>query len=194
MTVNWFGLGLMLKIVLTGIICMGAGTLFGITANRIFRLSFTAPELPADGVVIMLGVLECLTWSVTTFRLSWAFLYAVTFCVITAGCESGICFLWRKREKERLQSPSMQVVHHRQDDGFHLYAQIILLVLLALLMIFLSEYFYKPDADDAFYVSNVNLFLHSDRINQYDSSFGISSLGTVPMYDFQIWETFSFPP
>lgn len=88
----------------------------------------------------------------------------------------------------------MQVVHHRQDDSFHLYAQIILLVLLALLMIFLSEYFYKPDADDAFYVSNVNLFLHSDRINQYDSSFGISSLGTVPMYDFQIWETFSFPP
>lgn len=70
MTVNWFGLGLMLKILLTGIICMGAGTLFGITANRIFRLSFTAPELPEDGVVIMLGVLECLTWSVTTFRLS----------------------------------------------------------------------------------------------------------------------------
>lgn len=55
---------------MTGIICMGAGTLFGITANRIFRLSFTAPELPEDGVVIMLGVLECLTWSVTTFRLS----------------------------------------------------------------------------------------------------------------------------
>lgn len=70
MTVNWFGLGLMLKILLTGIICMGAGTLFGITANRIFRLSFTAPELPEDGVVIMLVVLECLTWSVTTFRLS----------------------------------------------------------------------------------------------------------------------------
>lgn len=57
-----------------------------------------------------------------------------------------------------------------------------------LIQIILTLCYYRSDADDSFYVSNVMLFQKSSVLNIYDSSFGITSLGTVPMYDFQIWE------
>ncbi len=62
-----------------------------------------------------------------------------------------------------------------------------LLVTAAVLAVLLV--LYRADADDSFYVSNAALFQHMDRLNQYDSSFGITTLGTVPMYDFQVWES-----
>lgn len=56
-------------------------------------------------------------------------------------------------------------------------------------LIVLVIVFFRSDADDSFYVSNATLFQNSVNLNAYDSSFGIKELGTVPMYDFQVWES-----
>lgn len=62
-------------------------------------------------------------------------------------------------------------------------------LMITVILIIFVIIFYRSDADDSFYVSNATLFQNSDRLNLYDSSFGIKRLGTVPMYDFQIWES-----
>lgn len=48
---------------------------------------------------------------------------------------------------------------------------------------------FRSDSDDSFYVSNVALFANSSVLNPFDSSMGSHVVGTVPMYDFQIWES-----
>ena len=65
----------------------------------------------------------------------------------------------------------------------------ILSIIITLFLVMITFVFYRSDADDSFYVSNVALFQSSSVLNPYDSSFGITTLGTVPMYDFQIWES-----
>jgi len=46
-----------------------------------------------------------------------------------------------------------------------------------------------PDSDDSLYVSNVALFSVSRTINPFDSSMGDVTTQTVPVYDFQTWES-----
>lgn len=61
--------------------------------------------------------------------------------------------------------------------------------LVTAIIIAITFVLYRSDADDSFYVSNAALFQNSNLLNMYDSSFGNKSLGTVPMYDFQVWES-----
>ena len=64
-----------------------------------------------------------------------------------------------------------------------------IVALVTIILIFIVLVLYRSDADDSFYVSNATLFQNTNILNQYDSSFGNKSVGTVPMYDFQIWES-----
>lgn len=62
-------------------------------------------------------------------------------------------------------------------------------ILVTMVLIVITFLLYRSDADDSFYVSNAALFQNSSILNPYDSSFGNTLLGTVPMYDFQVWES-----
>ena len=135
------------------------------------------PGIPclAVGFVLFLGLTELLTFWMVAFslpRISFSLLVAVIYLLLMIP---GL---------NRISLPQLP----RTFTLRKLAARHGLWIGITLLMILLVIFFYRPDADDSFYVSNAALFQQTSRLNPYDSSFGIPSLGTVPMYDFQIWE------
>ncbi len=129
----------------------------------------------AIGFVLFLGLTQLLTFWMVTFslpRICFSLLAAVIYLLLMIP---GLCKISLPRLNQPL-SLRKQLARHGLWIG------------ITLLMILLVLFFYRPDADDSFYVSNAALFQQASRLNPYDSSFGIPGLGTVPMYDFQIWE------
>lgn len=97
--------------------------------------------------------------------------------IILAGTIGGICCTKQKTTKNIFCK-------------FEIKWEYVILFLTVIIICGFMLLYYRSDADDSFYVSNVLLFSKSNRLNPYDSSFGNSSFGTVPMYDFQIWESY----
>ncbi|MCB5953474.1 DUF6077 domain-containing protein [Enterococcus sp. CWB-B31] len=137
---------------------------FGINAVRIERLSI--------GFVFHMALIQLFGWFFVAFR--WpmsAFILQVIF-ISFFGIILGISREAYKAEKRKIEWSGLIVLG-------------ILLFQITLLFIM-----YRSDADDSFYVSNVTLFQNSQNLNLYDGSFGNPLLGTVPMYDFEIWEAY----
>lgn len=127
------------------------------------------------GFVSQLAIIELLGWWMVAFAQSFNLFAALVIGVNLLGMLGGMYVAVYKIKQKHFIKPHIK------------WEQILLLVVITVLIIFLFL-FYRSDADDSFYVSNVLLFSKSDTLNPYDSSFGNSSFGTVPMYDFQIWE------
>lgn len=133
-------------------------------------------EYIAAGLVVLLGLIELFGWFFVAFRLKRS-LFALLVVLIVA------CLVIAAVKGNALRKAG------RRRTGRYGRA-VIPVILVTAVLIVATMLVYRSDADDSFYVSNVALFAQSDRLNPYDSSFGIESLGTAPMYDFQIWEAF----
>lgn len=130
-------------------------------------------EYIAVGFVGLIGLIEFFGWYFVAFqwKRNW-------FAVLVLGIP--LCFL--------IPAVRRKTLSRRSKCRFD--RTMILVLAVTAFLILITMAVYRSDADDSFYVSNVALFADSDRLNPYDSSFGIEELGTVPMYDFQIWEAF----
>lgn len=131
-------------------------------------------ELISIVFIGILALLELLGWELVAYQFStWCF-YLITVLIVISVIVLLIHMIKREKICIRLTINSYMMI---------LFVEIIFTIVMLSL-------FYKSDADDSFYVSNVALFAKSNTINPYDSSFGIQGTSTVSMYDFQIWESF----
>lgn len=135
----------------------------------------------AVGFVVNLALTQFLGWCLVAFRMKTAYFVALVGIISVASIVAGI--LTEKREKP------LKVQDHGGRTSNKINMALILAAAILLLQLVMTGVLYRADADDSFYVSNVLQFSHSSYLNLYDSSMGIHSLGTVPMYDFQIWES-----
>lgn len=131
------------------------------------------------GFVVQMALIELLGWWMVAFRKP--FMLFEILCILIMGL--GVILAIKNRRHVNTS------VFPMRDKTMQIVTMIILITFIAFIISRLLLY-YRSDADDSFYVSNVLLFLKSDRLNMYDSSFGDKTLGTVPMYDFQIWESY----
>ena len=133
------------------------------------------------GFICNIAIIQLILWPFVAFRLKM--LEFIIFSILLTLIPSifGAYFYFREyklsKKVDKVKSNKKQILLK------------LIFIGLIVLQIILTAIFYKSDADDSFYVSNSTLFKDSVNINEYDSSFGDSSLGTVPMYDFQVWET-----
>lgn len=165
-----FILQMLLFLFLGLLICYVIG--YGVA--NILQAYFSWYSLFALGFVTLLGCLEIFGWFCVAFRMC-RFVFELLMVLVTFGLFAlGIA----KRKSSKAQI------------SIKIDISMLLALAAIIIMLVMTWLYYRPDADDSFYVSNVTLFANSTIINPYDSSFGIQSLGTVPMYDFQIWELF----
>ena len=141
--------------------------------TRLLRLSSHPFELVSLGAISIFALEEFLCWPVVAFRLSASALICLTAAALLFP--AGVGFFLPK------------VPHH----SLKRIDRVILtfLCLLLFVTVISSVIEYHADTDDSFFVSNVALFANSDTINPYDSSMGDPTTGTMPMYDFQTWES-----
>lgn len=150
-------------------------TLTGCYFSNKFNLSKNIFSSLSIGFVFQIAILEILGWWMVAFKMPMKLFMALVFLLCSVCCILGIKVL--KQTKESLFIKMRDIT------------SIVLLIIIIVMCVFLFV-FYRSDADDSFYVSNVMLFSQSDIINPYDSSFGNESLGTMPMYDYQVWESY----
>lgn len=129
------------------------------------------------GFVLHLAIIELLCWWMVAFHFPMKVFVASSALVVSVLSLVGIRNLIKNKDNLLSKPAGMK--------WYHLVLAIILIYECLQLVLF-----YRSDADDSFYVSNVLLFSKSESLNLYDSSFGNNNLGTVPMYDFQIWESY----
>ncbi|MBP1045965.1 hypothetical protein I6N96_06700 [Enterococcus sp. BWM-S5] len=156
---------LLFYLAMTGSVYMtgsGISKLIGIPTAKIERLSI--------GFIFQLAMIQLFGWVFMAFRWSVTAFSVQVLLILAAGVLLGFYKQAYKSEKQPFDRTYLLV-------GGMLFLQIVLTFLM-----------YRSDADDSFYVSNVTLFQNSQLLNSYDASFGITSLGTVPMYDFETWE------
>lgn len=131
-------------------------------------------ELVSLIFVAVLALLELLGWEMVAYQMNtWYFLCLVGIVFLSVI----ILFVYLIKSKR---------ISIKRNLNIYTYALWIGIVFTIVMLCL----FYRSDADDSFYVSNVALFAESDVINPYDSSFGVPGTSTVSMYDFQIWESF----
>ncbi len=144
------------------------------------RIDFLSHKLVffSIGFVFQVAVIELLGWWIVAFRMPTVWFIGIAYVVMIGGLVLGI--------KENLGNASIEEIKKKVvwNKEFCILCVWILFICFALTLV------YRPDADDSFYVSNVMQFSQSGNLNLYDSSFGNLSFGTVPMYDFQIWESY----
>ena len=161
--------GVVFLIIITSLGFLAANYLPGFPAGSVVAY-------PAVGFVLYTAIIEFLCWYMVAFRMKTCFLVTVV-CIISIAAISALAILVCKQKK--------LVFASRRKPNLSDWALIAAVFFIFVLLCAL----YRSDADDSFYVSNVALFSTSDIINPYDSSFGFADTGTVPMYDFQIWES-----
>lgn len=136
------------------------------------------------GFVVNLALIQLFLWYFVAFKLSTTIFMSVMMAITIVPTIIGMYFTYKdlkntkKYEKNNLKKVQVKDVLVR-----------ILFVTLLMFEIILTTIYYKSDDDDSFYVSNSTLFANSQYLNEYDSSMGDDSLGTVPLYDFQVWES-----
>lgn len=150
---------------------------FGYALSYFTKIKLNKWSFLSVGFIGQLAIIELLGWWLVAFRKSANIFAILVICIILVGSFSGIYIAWHNRAKNYLTSIKIRGEY------------ILLFICMIILCLFLY-YMYRSDADDSFYVSNVLLFSTEKQLNLYDSSFGNSSFGTVPMYDFQIWESY----
>lgn len=169
LSVLLIGKMLLFYLTMTGIMYMtgsGISKLFGLQTLKLERLSI--------GFVFQLAMIQLFGWFFMAFNWSMmAFSVQVLFISLVGVLLGFYGQAYKSSEPQKF------------DKTF------ILGMGLLLLQIALTLVMYRSDADDSFYVSNVTLFQNSSVLNAYDSSFGITDLGTVPMYDFETWEAYA---
>ena len=155
--------------------------LAGYFVSCFLNLSVSWRSCLAVGFVGHIAVMELFGWWMVAFQKPFYLFALLACCIFITGTAGGI-FLVRNYFRENKGRLYLSSLKAEKEDILLLGIFIILCVFLFLM--------YRSDADDSFYVSNVLLFSKSDILNPYDSSFGNPSLGTVPMYDFQVWESY----
>lgn len=130
----------------------------------------------AYGFVLYLALIEILCWYCVTFRFPIFIFKIIVTGISISGLGIGIYGVIK--QKIKFQKLSNKAI-----------IQVLLTFLFLSILIILTIVFFRSDADDSFYVSNVNLFSQSDRLNPYDSTTGNPGLGTLSLYDFEIWES-----
>lgn len=170
-------------IVLSGVCFLAIPWIFGVSLRSIFfkKASLSSFSAISVGFVVELALLQFCGWFLVAFRFP-AIVFIAEFLILQTGV---LLFGWYclKKHKNKIQPFSKKRFKNVS-------LEFILLFILFAVLLYGVFRWYRPDADDSFYVSNVALFSQSSQLNPYDSSFGNWNLGTVPMYDFQIWESF----
>ena len=133
------------------------------------------------GFISNIAIIQLMLWPFVAFRLKMIgfIIFFILLTIIPSILGAYFYFKEYKNYKEenKVKTDKKQLILK------------LIFIGITILQIILTAVFYRADADDSFYVSNSTLFKDSVNISEYDSSFGDSSLGTVPMYDFQVWET-----
>ena len=165
-------------LLLTGLL-LALSWLSGCSAERLFRLTLAPAERPAVGFVLLMACGEIVGWPVVAFRLSSALFMALVGAAAAALALFGL-LSWLRR-------PALPSV--REDAPAARRIALLLALAAVALELVMTLVTFRSDSDDSFYVSNVALFANSSVLNPFDSSMGSHVVGTVPMYDFQIWES-----
>ncbi|MEA4965985.1 MAG: DUF6077 domain-containing protein [Oscillospiraceae bacterium] len=160
------------------IVLLGVSYGYSYVLEKLLKGCFAPAERFAAGFTALLAAVELTCWPMVAFRLPTALFMAVAGVVILLP--AGYGFFLRPRPHDR-------ILPRTADRRQRIAALLALAVVLV--QIVMATVVYRSDADDSFYVSNVALFANSSVLNPYDSSMGNLSLGTVPMYDFQVWES-----
>lgn len=152
-----------------------------IVVEKLLGERYSACERPAVGFMGLIAILELCSWYMVAYRMRFAGFFILTILLIILIFLAALFLL-------RYSGDQIQLSIEKQKKHFNRHAAFALMLIIV--QIAFTWILYHADADDSFYVSNVNLFMASEHLNPYDSSLGDPSLGTVPMYDFQIWESF----
>lgn len=153
----------------------------GVFTSKILKKENDIIENSVYGFIINIALTQFLLWPFVAFR--WS---SITFCTLAVMINIipsiiGIYYSFKQKKN-----------NIKIDFSKTKIAVLIVALILLLIEIVLTQKYYRSDADDSFYVSNSKLFMESKNLNEYDSSFGNEEFGTVPMYDFQIWESLVF--
>ena len=165
-------------LLLTGLL-LALSWLSSCSAERLFRLTLAPAERPAVGFVMLMACGEIVGWPMVAFRLSSALFMALVGAAAAALALFGL-LSWLRR-------PALPSV--REDAPAARRIALLLVLAAVALELVMTLVTFRSDSDDSFYVSNVALFANSSVLNPFDSSMGSHVVGTVPMYDFQIWES-----
>lgn len=165
-------------LLLTGLL-LALSWLSSCSAERLFRLTLAPAERPAVGFVMLMACGEIVGWPMVAFRLSSALFMALVGAAAAALALFGL-LSWLRR-------PALPSV--REDAPAARRIALLLALAAVALELVMTLVTFRSDSDDSFYVSNVALFANSSVLNPFDSSMGSHVVGTVPMYDFQIWES-----
>ena len=167
-----------LKFVFLSIYIFFSSYFTGILFSRILKKEDGFIEKIVYGFIINIALTEFCLWPFVAYRLNTMFFILLSLVLNIVPCFIGIYFSFKEKKKVKVIKWSKKKIILTN-----------ILLILVLLQIILTQKYYRSDADDSFYVSNSKLFLESKNLNEYDSSMGNEELGTVPMYDFQIWES-----
>ena len=165
-------------LLLTGLL-LALSWLSSCSAERLFRLTLAPAERPAVGFVMLMACGEIVGWPMVAFRLSSALFMALVGAAAAALALFGL-LSWLRR-------PALPSA--REDAPAARRIALLLALAAVALELVMTLVTFRSDSDDSFYVSNVALFANSSVLNPFDSSMGSHVVGTVPMYDFQIWES-----
>lgn len=147
----------------------------GKAATVFFQKKKSFSENLILGFIVFLALLEILGCFCTVFQLRMDLFIGITVCVSLLCVITGVIAI--KHE-------------NRVNSGFltKLSPALILSLLLMSFLIVLSILYYRADADDAFYVGNVNLFINSAYLYPYESSMGNPLIPSSGMYRLETWE------
>ena len=173
-----------LKFVLLSLYIFSTSFFIGKAFSKLMKKEFDVLENIVSGFIVNVACVQIFLWPMVAFCLSKIIFCVLTFLITIIPTIVGIIIFI----KERKALKSEGINEETKQDIKQIILKVIF-VLLILVHIIFTVIYYRSDADDSFYVSNSTLFKAEDNLNEYDSSFGDEELGTVPMYDFQIWES-----
>ncbi len=165
----------MIKTVLFYLVLLLVFYLTGRVATVFFQKKIAFSEALILGFITFLALIEIFGCFCTVFQLRIDFFMGITVCVSLLCIIAGLIVIKRENRVYAgfLTKPS---------------PVLILSLLLMCFLIVLSILYYRADADDAFYVGNVNLFINSAYLYPYESSMGNPLIPSSGMYRLETWE------
>ncbi len=139
---------------------------------RLLRRARHPLSLFCTGLVSVLALEEFFAWPVVAYRLSSDLLLGITAAVVLVP---PIVSFFLKPAEKKFGRPSVPLL--------------VFTGILVLFVVLSCTFEYRFSGDDSFYVSSIAQFAKAERINLFDASMGDPTASTVPMYDFQVWES-----